>query len=150
MSKKLSLSAYVKKRNGVPLGARDSLSNMLRNSLGAASFAQFWHYWNPIWGYYLSTKVMKPLRQIVPLWLATLLTFAVSGALHDLAIILLKGEFILICTPWFALMGLLVVITNGLNFSYSRQPWLTKALLNLSFIVLPLALALQSKQLFFG
>ena len=48
--KSLTLSQYVKFRNGVPLGDSQSLSNMLHRSLGAASFAEFWQYWNPIWG----------------------------------------------------------------------------------------------------
>lgn len=45
-----TLSEYVERRNGVPLGARGSLANMLRRSLGARSFAGFWRYWSPIWG----------------------------------------------------------------------------------------------------
>ena len=51
--KKYSLAEYVKYRNGVSLGAKGSLVNMLKNSFGAGSFRQFWKYWNPIWGYYL-------------------------------------------------------------------------------------------------
>ena len=49
-SKTLTLEAYVKHRNGVPLGASGSLENMLVRSLGAGTFAKFWQYWNPIWG----------------------------------------------------------------------------------------------------
>ncbi len=38
MKSKLSLAQYVKKRNGVPLGASGSMTNMLSRSFGAASF----------------------------------------------------------------------------------------------------------------
>ena len=81
MISKLSLAQYVKKRNGVPLGASGSMTNMLSRSFGAASFPIFWHYWNPIWGYYLSRNVMSPLASFLPFSLATFLTFLVSGAL---------------------------------------------------------------------
>ncbi|MBK8904458.1 MAG: hypothetical protein IPM53_24985 [Anaerolineaceae bacterium] len=47
----LRLRQYVQLRNGVPLGDSKSLRKMLRGSLGAASFAAFWQYWNPIWGF---------------------------------------------------------------------------------------------------
>lgn len=79
MHKLISLSAYVKKRNGLPLGASGSMRNMLQRSLGAGGFHLFWHYWNPIWGYYLSRHVMKPLSQVFPKGLATVVTFSVSG-----------------------------------------------------------------------
>jgi hypothetical protein len=90
MQRYISLSEYVKKRNGVPLGASGSMGNMIERSLGADSFYMFWRYWNPIWGYYLSRNVMRPLSLFLPIWLATILTFAVSGGLHDLAVTLVK------------------------------------------------------------
>lgn len=56
MRRTISLSEYVKKRNGVALGTFGSMGNMLKRSLGANSFYLFWQYWNPIWDYYLSVK----------------------------------------------------------------------------------------------
>jgi len=109
MHRTISLSEYVKKRNGVALGAPGSMSNMLKRSLGASSFNLFWQYWNPIWGYYLSRKIMKPLSQLFPIWLAIIMTFAVSGALHDLAITLVKWKFTFFFTPWFTLMSFIVL-----------------------------------------
>ncbi len=41
MRSTLSLSQYVKKRNGVPLGASHSIRNMLSRSFGAKSFPIF-------------------------------------------------------------------------------------------------------------
>ncbi len=140
MHKTITLSEYVKKRNGVALGASGSMTNMLKRSLGASSFYLFWQYWNPIWGYYLSCKVMKPLSHLFPLWLAIILTFAVSGALHDLAITLVKWKFTFLFTPWFSLMSFIVLATKKLGISYREYHWLVRALINISFIALCLVL----------
>ncbi len=135
MDTPLSLSQYVKRRNGLPLGAPGSLQAMLWRSLGADSFERFWRYWNPVWGYYLSRHVMRPLNRWLPFWLSVLLTFAVSGALHDLAVTLVKWTPTWFFTPWFSGMGGLVILSKWLNLSYRSRPWLVRALLNLGFIV---------------
>jgi len=142
MPKSISLQAYVKKRNGVSLGARGSMTNMLERSFGAGSFYIFWRYWNPIWGYYLSRNVMKPLCQFLPLWLATLLTFTVSGGLHDLAVILVKWQPTFLFTPWFSLMGMAVLLSKQLGVSYIGYPWYVRMALNLAIITVCLMLAL--------
>ena len=135
MHRRLRLSQYVKKRNGVALGASHSMRNMLSRSLGASSFAVFWHYWNPIWSYYLSYWVMRPLRTFLPLSLATFITFLVSGALHDLAVSLVKWHAVIFFTPWFGLMGLVVVGSSKLGISYGHFAWYLRALIN-SFIIM--------------
>ena len=135
MTKPMTLAQYVKKRNGVPMGAPGSMSNMLKNSFGARSFDRFWHYWNPIWGYYLSRKVMKPLSRFLPIWLAIILTFAVSGALHDAAISLLKWQVTWLFTPWFTLMGILVVFSKALKIHYSNVPWGARVTINLNILI---------------
>ncbi len=134
MKKSISLSQYVKKRNGVALGAPESMSNMLKRSLGAGSFHGFWRNWNPIWGYYLSRNVMKPLCQFTPLWLATILTFAVSGALHDVAVSLLKGQVFLFFTPWFVCMSSVVLLSHKWPLNYAHYSLNTRALINGSII----------------
>jgi hypothetical protein len=148
MRKKVSLLEYVKKRNGLPLGAPGSLSNMLKRSLGAGSFYLFWQYWNPIWGYYLSGKVMKPLSQFLPIWLAIIITFAVSGALHDLAVTLIKWEFRFIFTPWFLLMGALVSLTKKMSISYHKYFWGIRASINITSIVICFTVAIMFERLY--
>ena len=143
MHRTITLSEYVKKRNGVALGAPGSMTNMLKRSLGASSFYLFWQYWNPIWGYYLSRKIMKPLSELLPLWLAIILTFAVSGALHDLAITLVKWQLTFFFTPWFSLMGIIVLVTKKFAISYGEYHWLIRALINLSLIAVSLVLTRQ-------
>lgn len=139
MKSTISLTDYVKKRNGVALGAKGSMRNMLTRSLGAASFQQFWHYWNPIWGYYLSQYVMRPLRAWLPLTLAILLTFVVSGALHDVAVSIVKWRPVFFFTPWFFLMSVALIILQISQVRYPRLPWLLRAIANVCVVGLCLA-----------
>lgn len=148
MRKNISLSEYVKKRNGVSLGASRSMRNMLRRSLGAGSFPQFWQYWNPIWGYYLSLKVMRPLGKKLPRWLATITTFAVSGLLHDLAVSLVKWKLFFLFTPWFSLMGFFVLVSTNYHISYQARYFLVRALINMTIIVICFLLAILFHQAF--
>ena len=149
MHRTISLSAYVKRRNGVALGASGSMSNMLKRSLGAGSFYLFWQYWNPIWGYYLSRNVMKPLRQLVPVWLATIMTFTISGGLHDLAVGLLRWEFSFFITPWFVLMSIVVLVSKKFNISYYKYHWLIRTCLNVISVAACLGLVIMFKHMYF-
>jgi len=131
----MSLGEFVKRRNGVPLGASGSLTSMLKRSFGANSFDNFWHYWNPIWAYYLSNYVMRPTANIFPAALAVVITFVVSGALHDFAVLLLTGDSLFICTPWFFVMGIAVVISKTLTIDLSQHSFVIRATANTSAIV---------------
>jgi len=141
-SKKLTLSEYVKRRNGVPLGAPGSLQNMLVRSLGAGTFAKFWQYWNPIWGYALGRYVYAPLNQFLPASISLILTFAISGVIHDFVTMLVRREPAFLFTPWFASMGLIVVIGQYLQIDYSEKPFPIRVAINLSLIITCLMLTL--------
>ncbi len=80
-----TLGQYVLHRNGVALGDSKSLRNMMYRSFGAGSFGGFWQYWNPIWGYNLGKFIYSPLKRVLPRAFAVIVTFAISGAVHDLA-----------------------------------------------------------------
>lgn len=142
----ISLRQYVKRRNGVPLGDNRSLPNMLRYSLGTGTFAEFWLYWNPIWGYYLARYIQRPLLKLLPPSVALILTFVVSGALHDLAISLVKQTVYVVFTPWFGVMALVIVLTQALKLSYSALPWLFRAIINSVLIGASLAAVLVVSQ----
>ena len=137
----LTLSRYVRRRNGVPLGSRGSLRNMLYRSLGAGTFAEFWRYWNPVWGYFLGKYVHAPLRRWLPPAPSLVSAFVVSGALHDAAATAATGRTVFILTPWFFIMGLGVVIGQSLQVNYSRLVWPARALINVSYMGMSLALA---------
>ncbi|MFB2668973.1 acyltransferase [Shewanella xiamenensis] len=93
-----------------------------------------------MWGYYLSHNVMRPISQFLPMWLAVLVTFLVSGALHDLAVALVKWQTIFFFTPWFGIMGVIVIASNKYRLSYGTLPWIMRALINLLFIFSSFAL----------
>ncbi|MDX8340240.1 MBOAT family O-acyltransferase [Draconibacterium sp. IB214405] len=130
----MTLSDYVRRRNGVPLGAGDSLRNMLSRSLGAGTFSEFWQYWNPIWGYYLGMYIFKPIKSVLPASLSLLLTFVACGLIHDLAVMLLKWKFSLLLTQWFLFMGLCVIFGKTANINYSKFPWIVRAAINILVI----------------
>ncbi len=130
----MTLSEYVLRRNGVPLGTGDSLRNMLSRSLGAGTFSEFWQYWNPIWGYYLGLYIFKPLKSILPSSIALIITFVACGFIHDLAVMLLKWKFSLLLTQWFLFMGLSVILGKTANINYSKFPWIMRAAINILVI----------------
>lgn len=129
-----SLSEYVERRNGVPLGSPGSLREMLRRSLGADTLGGFWRHWNPIWGYYLGRYVNAPLRRVMPSGVSVVLTFIVSGLIHDLAISLVAGSPTFLFAPWFALVGTMVVIGRRFGLRYPFRAWSVRASINVGFV----------------
>ncbi|MGB7873050.1 MAG: hypothetical protein WBL25_01610, partial [Anaerolineales bacterium] len=143
----LSLAQYVHLRNGVPLGDAKSLPNMLYRSLGATSFAAFWQYWNPIWGYGLGKYVYAPLRQVLPSVAAYLITFVVSGGIHDLATMAIRRSFAFLFTPWFFVLGVGAVLGRALSMDLSNRPWWIRASVNHIYLVSSLVVVLFIKQM---
>lgn len=138
----MTLAEYVQHRNGVPLGHADSLKNMLYRSLGAGTFAEFWRYWNPIWGYALGRYIYAPLRRLLPAALAVILTFVVSGAIHDAVIMLIRRDVAFLFTPWFLFMSIIVVAGQALNINYGQRSWASRVVINLIYILGCLVIAL--------
>ena len=130
----MRLSEYVKKRNGVPIGHSKSLKNNLQRSLGAKNFSTFWNFWNPIFGYYLGTKIFKPLKKLFPIALAVILTFSFCGLIHDLVTTLVRGKLSLFFSVWFLLMGTTVTISNYFYYDLSKKEWIFRAFINLTII----------------
>lgn len=144
----MSLAEYVRLRNGVPLGHPDSLRNMLHRSLGAGSFGEFWQYWNPIWSYGLGKYVYLPLLAVAPPFVALLLTFIVSGGIHDAVMIVARGSAIFLFTPWFFILAVGVIMGRAVNLELSHRSWLVRAAVNLSYLSVCLALTLLAKRAF--
>jgi len=145
---RLTLAEYVRRRNGVPLGDSHSLRNMLIRSFGAGSFGQFWQYWNPIFGYGLGKYVYSPLQRFLPPPMALVMTFIVSGGIHDLVIMAIRRSTAFLFIRWFFLLGVGVVIGSGLNIDYSERPWLVRPAINLSYMLVCLAITLLARQQF--
>ncbi|MCB8979806.1 MAG: acyltransferase [Ardenticatenaceae bacterium] len=142
-----TLAQYVALRNGVPLGDGRSLRNMLQRSFGAASFAGFWRYWNPIWGYGLGRYVYVPLRRVLPPAVAFILTFAISGGLHDLATMAVRWSPAFLFTPWFVLLGIGAVLGRIVGMDLGKRPFWMRAAVNLTYLIVCLlpALALRKE-----
>ena len=91
----------------------DSLScilYMLSASFFATSYRQFWQNWNPLWSYFLLYYVYKPSRKYCPQPAALVLTFIISGLLHDCVAMLLTGRLSILMTLSFFLASLFVLI----------------------------------------
>lgn len=144
----MNLADYVKKRNGVPIGHSGSLQNNLYRSLGAKNFSAFWNFWNPIFGYYLGLKIFKPLKKVVPIVFAIILTFIFCGFIHDLVTTLLRGKLSLFFSVWFLLMGTTVVFSKYINYDLSNKKWLFRAFINLIIIGICLLLTVYLNRLF--
>ena len=139
---RISLREYVRRRNGVPLGASGSMGNMLRRSFGSGTFGGFWRYWNPIFGYGLGRYVYSPLQKFIPAWGALVLTFVVCGMLHDLVSMMAGGKVAFLFTPWFFLLGCGVVLGDLVGADYSDRMFAIRVGVNLSYLSLCLVGAL--------
>ncbi len=130
----MTLTEYIRKRNGVSIGSPRSLRNNLHRSLGAKNFAVFWNYWNPIFGFYLGKFIFKPIKKVFPVSVALLFTFIFCGIVHDAVTTIYRGKISFFFTIWFLLMGMAVLIVKFLNPDYSEQKWVVRAMANLSII----------------
>lgn len=136
-----SLTDYVRQRNGVPLGGRGSMGNMLYRSFGAQSFAGFWRYWNPIFGYYLHRYIFLPLRKVTPRWIALILTFLFCGALHDGVTYIVRGSTAFLFTTMFLFFATGVLIGTVARLDMVKAPWFVRLLVNFSYLATCIALA---------
>lgn len=144
----LTLAQHVALRNGVPLGDGTSLRNMLHRSFGAASYAGFWQYWNPIWGYGLGKYVYAPARRILPPAAAFIVTFIISGGIHDLAMMAVSRSVVFLFTPWFFLLGVGAVLGRAAGMDLGQRPFLIRVTVNFTYLVTCLLLTLLAKRMF--
>jgi len=63
--------------------------------------------------------------------MSLVITFAVSGALHDLVASAVTGQLVFILTPWFFIMGVGVVIGKALQIDYSHFAWPVRVFINI-------------------
>ena len=143
---RVTVAEYVEQRNGVPLGDSNSLQNMLQRSFGASSFARFWQYWNPIWGYGLGKYVYAPMQRVLPMAIALIMTFVVSGVLHDVVTMALRRSVTFFFTPWFFILGVGVVVGRVVKMDLSNYAWWIRASVNLSYLVLGAIVTIMAKR----
>jgi hypothetical protein len=143
----ISLGQYVKRRNGVSLGGSGALQNMLQRSFGARSFAGFWRYWNPIFGYYLGKYIYSPTSRLTPRWLALLVTFLICGALHDTVTLLFRGTTQFLFTFWFFFFSLGVILGERMGLNMAQRPFWFRAAIHLTYLSICLVLAILSQRI---
>jgi D-alanyl-lipoteichoic acid acyltransferase DltB (MBOAT superfamily) len=131
----LTLSQYLRFRLGSK-GGRTAWFNFFIRPFGAASFAQFWRLWNPVYGYFLYYYSYRPLSRILPRAAAVLATVVVCGfLLHDLPAwafarkVLPPGA-----TIAFVLFGIGAVVGEWFHMDLSRWPVLARAAVNVGYI----------------
>lgn len=144
----MTLTDYIKKRNGVSIGSPKSLRNNLYRSFGSKNFSTFWNYWNPIFGYYLGKFIFKPLKNVFPVTIAFLLTFIFCGLIHDTVTTIVRGKTSFFFSIWFLLMGTAVLLTKFLNHNFSTYKWIARAIINLTIISLCLLLTIYVNNFF--
>ncbi|SMO40721.1 MBOAT family protein [Gracilimonas mengyeensis] len=130
----MTLREYIKKRNGLPLGASGSLKAMLRRSLGASSPRQFWQYWNPIFGYYLGKYVHGHVRKVLPSSLSLLITFVVSGLIHDLVTFAVSGSTSFFFGIWFLFLALGLLAGELFNWDLSKLSLPGRMVVNIAYL----------------
>ncbi len=117
-------------------GGRKAWFNFFLKPFGAASFAQFWRLWNPLYGYFLYCKVYRPLSRVLPRAGAVLLTFVLCGfLLHDVpAWVVVRRVLPPGATIAFTLFGLGVLVSEALHMDLSRWPLVARAALNVAYL----------------
>ena len=121
------------RRMGNPTGPWDGLRSMFALSFGAKSFAGFWRYWNPVYHYFLSYWVYRPVRAVAPRPIAVLVSFAFCAFFfHDLP--LLPFTHMPLITIWFLFLAAGVIIGQALHMDLSAQPHSLRVMVNLVYI----------------
>lgn len=134
MSSRTSFRDFTMKRMGNPTGPWDALGRMFSLSFRAKSFADFWRYRNPVYHYFLSYWIYRPIRRVLPRSVAVLLSFTFCGFFfHDL--FLLPFTHMPLITVWFLFLGAGVVAGEIFQMDLSFRPPLFRIVINAVYIV---------------
>jgi hypothetical protein len=135
-SRRPPLRAYVEYRLGRKW--KTQLVTWLTKTWGAASFDEFWIYFNPVYGYALSYWVYRPLRRVLPPLLAVWLTFVASGfLLHDaVGWLIARDVRFPEMTLVFVLFGLGASGAKAVGMDIARQPFVARAAANVGYVVI--------------
>jgi hypothetical protein len=119
-----NLLRYVLRTLG-PGGGVKLVRNLFFRPFTAPTLRTFWKYWNPVYGYFLTFYVYRPLRLRMPPNAAMPITFAFSGfVLHDLVNWALLGGSVPFprVTVAFLLVAALILVTEKLGVTFVNLP----------------------------
>jgi hypothetical protein len=125
---------YLARRLG-PRG-RGRWARFFLHPFTAASFAEFWRRWNPVYGYFLAYYVYRPLTRRLPRTAAVMATFVFAGlVMHDLPAwiasrrVLPPGG-----TIAFTLFGAGLVASRRAGMNLSARPPAFRVAVNLAYL----------------
>lgn len=75
-------------------------------------------------------------------------TFVVSGAIHDAAVMLVTRSISFLIVPWFTALGLIVLLTSWLGLDNRRRAWAIRATINTLLVLSGLEVSLLAKRMF--
>lgn len=134
MAPRLTFSQYLEFRLGHT--GRQAWFNFFVRPFGARSFADFWRFWNPVYGYFLLYFVYRPLARVLPRRVATIITFVSCGlVLHDVPAWLFSRRILPPgATLAFLFFGVVVVVSDALHMDLSTWPRWARAATNLVYL----------------
>jgi hypothetical protein len=145
-SRRPTLGEYVERRLG--RGSWVQARNVFAKPFGARSFAAFWRYWNPVYGYVLYYYSYRPLRRVLPRPAAAWLTILLCGLLlHDLVgwLAARRVRFPEM-TLLFALFGAGAIASEALRLDLSRYPFPVRALANAAWLLAAWAITASAQR----
>lgn len=135
----MTLEEYTYYRTGSTT-LRVIVRNMFFKPFVSSSFRTFWKYWNPSWGYFLLFYCYKPIKTFFPHWVCLILTFIISGLLHDMIYIvpmmMNEVEFVFpFVTVWFLIISIGILLTEYLQINFDKTAPMVRPMFHVSFLV---------------
>ncbi len=127
----------------------EQLKVMFKKSFQASSYRKFWWYWNPVYNYFLTKYIYRPLKKILPNSISMLITFLASGfLLHDLPIMLIILATVKLILPFpttifFIVLGTTVIVSEKLKLNFVHFQPKNRIIIHLGTIVFSFTLSLS-------
>ena len=125
---------YLHRRLG-PRG-RGRWARFFLHPFTAASFAEFWRRWNPVYGYFLAYYVYRPAARYLPKPAAVMATFVFAGlVMHDLpAWVVVRRVLPPGGTIAFTLLGAGLVASQRTGMNLSTRPTGVRVAVNVAYV----------------
>lgn len=83
-----------------------------------------------------------PLQRVSPPYVALVLTFVVTGIVHDIVTMVVRQDLAFLFTPWFLFLGIGVVLSKVTGMNIGAKSWWLRAVIHSIYLGVCLALAL--------
>ena len=136
----MTLEEYIEYRTG-----ENKISLIVRNMLVkpfySSSLRSFWKYWNPGFGYYLLYYCYKPIRNVFPHCISSIVTFLICGLLHDLIYIIPmlmmngSGFIFPFITVWFLIISIGILIAEFRKIDFRKNKKNVRPIIHFSYLI---------------